>query len=94
MFSAVMAQDVIAIITPSHDNPFFKAEADAADARARELGYETVVLIHDDEAAKQDELFDTVIAQGVKAIILDNAGVDASVTAVQKQKMLVFLAFY
>jgi erythritol transport system substrate-binding protein len=86
MFSAVMAQDVIAIITPSHDNPFFKAEADAADARAKELGYETVVLIHDDDAAKQDELFDTVIAQGVKAIILDNAGADASVAAVQKAK--------
>ena len=30
----------IAIITPSHDNPFFKAEAEAAAARARELGYE------------------------------------------------------
>ena len=28
----------IAIITPSHDNPFFKAEADAASARAKELG--------------------------------------------------------
>jgi erythritol transport system substrate-binding protein len=86
IFTFVAAQDVIAIITPSHDNPFFKAEADAADARAKELGYETVVLTHDDDAAKQDELFDTVIAQGVKAIILDNAGADASVAAVQKAK--------
>jgi erythritol transport system substrate-binding protein len=86
VFTFVSAQDVIAIITPSHDNPFFKAEADAADARAKELGYETLVLTHDDDAAKQDELFDTVIAQGVKAIILDNAGADASVAAVQKAK--------
>ena len=31
---------LIAVITPSHDNPFFKAEADAAAARARELGYD------------------------------------------------------
>jgi erythritol transport system substrate-binding protein len=85
--TVVTAQgNVIAIITPSHDNPFFKAEADAADARAKELGYETVVLVHDDDAAKQDELFDTVIAQGVKAIILDNAGADASIAAVQKAK--------
>ena len=29
---------LIAIITPSHDNPFFKAEADGAAAKAKELG--------------------------------------------------------
>jgi erythritol transport system substrate-binding protein len=86
VFTAGLAQDVIAIITPSHDNPFFKAEADAAAARVTELGYEPLVLIHDDDAAKQDQLFDTAIAQGVKAIILDNAGADASVAAVQKAK--------
>ena len=26
--------ELIVIITPSHDNPFFKAEADIAEARA------------------------------------------------------------
>ncbi len=76
----------IAIITPSHDNPFFKAEADGAEAKAKELGYDTIILVHDDDANKQSEQFDTVIAQGVSAIILDNAGADASVTAVQKAK--------
>jgi erythritol transport system substrate-binding protein len=80
------AADTIAVITPSHDNPFFKAEADGAAAKAKELGYEVTVLVHDDDANKQSELFDTVIAQGVKAIILDNAGADASVAAVQKAK--------
>ncbi len=78
--------ETIAIITPSHDNPFFKAEADGADAKAKELGYETMVLVHDDDANKQSELFDSAIAAGVKAIILDNAGADASVAAVQKAK--------
>lgn len=77
---------VIAIITPSHDNPFFKAEADGAAARATELGYEPLVMVHDDDANKQSELFDTAIAQGVVAIILDNAGADASVAAVQRAK--------
>jgi erythritol transport system substrate-binding protein len=80
------AGGTIAIITPSHDNPFFKAEADGAEARAQELGYETVVLVHDDDANLQSQLFDTVIAQGVVAIILDNAGADASVAAVQRAK--------
>ncbi|SHL98086.1 D-ribose ABC transporter substrate-binding protein [Roseibium suaedae] len=81
-----VAADTIAIITPSHDNPFFKAEADGAAAKAKELGYETMVLVHDDDANKQSELFDSAIAAGVKAIVLDNAGADASVSAVQKAK--------
>lgn len=75
---------LIAIITPSHDNPFFKAEAVGAEARAKELGYETIVLVHDDDPNKQSELFDTAIARGANAIILDNAGADATVAVVQR----------
>jgi len=80
------AADLIAIITPSHDNPFFKAEAVGAEAKAKELGYETLVLVHDDDANKQSELVDTAIGRGAKAIILDNAGSEASIAAVQKAK--------
>jgi len=76
----------IAVITPSHDNPFFKAEADAAAARAQELGYEVLVNSHDDDANKQDQLIDVAISRGVSAIVLDNAGADASIAAVQKAK--------
>jgi erythritol transport system substrate-binding protein len=76
----------IAIITPSHDNPFFKAEADNAAARARELGYDAMVNTHDDDAHKQDELFDSAIANHAVAIIVDNAGADASIAAVRKAK--------
>jgi len=82
------AQDgeLIVIITPSHDNPFFKAEADIAQARAEELGYETLVLVHDDDANLQDQHFDVAISQGAAAIILDNAGADASVAPIQRAK--------
>ncbi len=87
--SVAKAQDskgLIVIITPAHDNPFFKAEADSADAAAKALGYETLVLVHDDDPALQDQHFDQAIALGAKAIILDNAGADASIAAVQKAK--------
>jgi len=80
------AKRLIAIITPPHDNPFFKAEAEAADAAARALGYETLVLSHDDDASRQDQLVDTALAKGAAAIVLDNAGADASVAAVRKAK--------
>lgn len=76
----------IAVITPSHDNPFFKAEADGAAARARDLGYEVMVNVHDDDANKQDQLIDVAIARKVSAIVLDNAGADASVAAIAKAK--------
>jgi erythritol transport system substrate-binding protein len=83
---AADSRRLIAIITPSHDNPFFKAEAEAAAARARELGYDVLVNSHDDDAHKQDQLVDVAIARKAAAIILDNAGADASVAAVRKAK--------
>ncbi|SAK46276.1 sugar ABC transporter substrate-binding protein [Caballeronia hypogeia] len=84
--TSAQAANLIAIITPSHDNPFFKAEADTADARAKALGYSTIVLVHDDDANKQSQLVDTAIARGAKAIVLDNAGSEASISAVKKAK--------
>ncbi len=80
------AADLMAIITPSHDNPFFKAEAEGAAAKAKELGFEPLILVHDDDANKQNQLIDTAIARGAKAIILDNAGAAATTAAVQKAK--------
>ena len=83
---AAQAKDLLAIITPSFDNPFFKAEADGAKAKAEALGYDTVVLSHDDDTNKQSQLIDSVVARGAKAIILDNAGADATVAALQNAK--------
>ncbi len=84
--SGARAADLIAIVTPSHDNSFFKAEADGAKAKAGALCCETIVLVHNDDANKQSQLINTVIARGARAIILDNAGADATVAAVQKAK--------
>lgn len=75
---------LIAIIVPSQDNPFFKAEADAAAARARALGYRVRIDAHGDDAYLQDNLIDAAIASGAKAIVLDNAGTDASISAVRR----------
>jgi erythritol transport system substrate-binding protein len=80
------AGGLIAIITPAAENPFFKAEADAAKAKAEELGYETSVASHDDDPNKQSELIDSAISRKAKAIVLDNAGADASIGPVRKAK--------
>ncbi|MBZ0291170.1 MAG: D-ribose ABC transporter substrate-binding protein [Anaerolineae bacterium] len=78
--------ELIVIITPSHDNPFFQAEADIAQARAEALGYTTLVLVHDDDPNLQDQHFDVAISQNAAAIILDNAGADASIAPIQRAK--------
>jgi erythritol transport system substrate-binding protein len=75
---------LIAIIVPSQDNPYFKAEADAAAAHARELGYRTRIDAHNDDAYRQDNLVDAAIASNASALILDNAGTDASISAVRR----------
>ena len=84
--TASAADKLMVIITPSHDNPFFKQEAVGAQAKAKELGYEAAIYSHDDDANKQNDLIDSAIAQKAAAIILDNAGADATVAAVQKAK--------
>ncbi|MGB9098497.1 D-ribose ABC transporter substrate-binding protein [Erwinia sp.] len=86
--AAALAADkgLIVIITPSHDNPFFKAEADGAEQKAKALGYSTLVASHDDDVSKQNQLIETAIGRKAKAIVLDNAGADATVGPVQKAK--------
>jgi erythritol transport system substrate-binding protein len=80
------AGGLIAIINPAVDNPFFKAEADAAAAEAKKLGYKTSVASHDDDPNKQSDLIDAAISRKAKAIVLDNAGADASIGPVRKAK--------
>jgi erythritol transport system substrate-binding protein len=77
---------MICVIVPPVENPFFGAMQEIAAAKAEELGYTTTKLNHEDDANKQLELFESCISEGAKAIILDNAGADATVAAVQKAK--------
>jgi erythritol transport system substrate-binding protein len=87
LLASCHARDVrplVVVLVPSQDNPFFKAEADAAARRATELGYRVRVDAHDDDAYRQDNLIDAAIASNAAILILDNAGTDASVSAVRR----------
>lgn len=81
---ADLSRPLIAIIVPSQDNPYFKAEGDAAAAHAHELGFRTRIDAHNDDAYRQDNLIDAAIASSARAIILDNAGADSSISAVRR----------
>jgi erythritol transport system substrate-binding protein len=82
--SQQVTKKLMVIIMPDNSNTFFKAEADAADARAQALGYDTLVLDHQDDVTKQATYIDNAISKNAAAIILDNAGADASIAAIQK----------
>lgn len=83
---ATSGKKLIAVITASLDNPFFVTMANTAKAEAEKLGYDTMVASHNDNVDTQNTLFDTAIARKASAIILDNAGADASIAAIQKAK--------
>ena len=84
--AAASAGGLICVIVPPVSNPFFGAEQEIAAAKAEELGYTTLKLVHDDDANKQQQEIESCISKKAVAIILDNAGADATVTAVQEAK--------
>ena len=86
MVASAQDKGMICVIVPPVENPFFGAMQQIAADTAESLGYTTSRLNHGDDANTQLELFETCIADGAKAIILDNAGADATVAAVQAAK--------
>lgn len=80
------AKKLMVIITPSHTNPFFAAEARIANKEAKRLGYSTLVLSHNDDPNLQSQQIDSAISRHAAAIVLDNAGADATIAAVGKAK--------
>ena len=86
--SPALAQDkgTIAILVNALDNPYYAAEAKGAEVRAKELGYDTIILSHNEDVNKQNELINLVIGKGVKGIILDNADSASSVATVRQAK--------
>jgi erythritol transport system substrate-binding protein len=78
------AGGLIAVIVPELDNPFFAAEGEAAVAEAESLGYTTTYQSHGGDTQVESDLVDAAIQAGAVAIILDNAGADQSIGAVQR----------
>jgi erythritol transport system substrate-binding protein len=78
------AGGTIAIITVDPSNPYWKAEADTAKAEAEKLGYKTTVAANKNDPETQNQLIETAINDKVAGILLDPAGAEESVAAVQK----------
>ncbi|TDT32547.1 D-ribose ABC transporter substrate-binding protein [Naumannella halotolerans] len=81
---AGQAGGTISIITVDPSNPYWKAEVDTAVQQAEALGYQTTTAAHENEPDEQNRLIEAAINDKVAGIILDPAGADESVAAVQK----------
>jgi erythritol transport system substrate-binding protein len=82
--AAGAAGGTISIITVDPSNPYWKAETDTAVAEAEKLGYTTTTNAHENDPETQNSLIETAINDKVAGVVLDPAGADESVAAVQK----------
>jgi erythritol transport system substrate-binding protein len=82
--AAGAAGGTISINTVDPSNPYWKAETDTAVAEAKKLGYTTTTSAHKNDPETQNSLIETAINDKVKGVVLDPAGADESVAAVQK----------
>lgn len=78
------AGKTIAFITVDPSNPYWKAESDTAEAAIRKAGYQVQTSAHKNEPAQQNTIIETAINNKVAGVLLDPAGADESVAAVQK----------
>ncbi len=78
------AGGTIAIITVDPSNPYWKAEVDTAEAQVKKAGYQSTTSAHKNDPAQQNTIIETAINDKVAGVILDPAGADESVAAVQK----------
>ena len=78
------AGKTIAFITVDPSNPYWKAESDTAEAAIRKAGYQVQTSAHKNEPAQQNTIIETAINNKVAGVLLDPAGAQESVAAVQK----------
>lgn len=76
----------MAIVLSTMNNPWFVVLAEAAQARAKELGYETTLFDSQNDRAKESSHFDNIIASKFDAVLLNCTDSDGSIAAVRRSK--------
>ncbi|KXO13785.1 Ribose ABC transport system, periplasmic ribose-binding protein RbsB [Moritella sp. JT01] len=83
-FSAtVMAQDTIAMVVSTLNNPFFVTMKEGAEAKAKTLGYKLIVLDSQNDPSKELSNVEDLTVRGVKAILINPTDSDAVSNAIR-----------
>jgi ribose transport system substrate-binding protein len=88
--SAARAADKIALVVSTLNNPYFVTLADGAKAKAKDLGYDLVVLDSQNDTAKELSNVEDALNQNVKALLLnpvDSAAARAGIHEAEAQKV-------
>ena len=90
-FSAsAMAKDTIALAISTLDNPFFVTLKEGAEKKAKELGYELVVLDSQNDPAKELANVEDVTVRGAKVLLInptDSEAVGNAVSVANKKNI-------
>ncbi|GAJ76257.1 LOW QUALITY PROTEIN: ribose ABC transport system, periplasmic ribose-binding protein RbsB [Vibrio sp. JCM 18905] len=90
---AAQAQDTMAIVVSTLNNPFFVTMKDGAEAKAKELGgYDLIVLDSQNDPSKELSNIEDLSIRGVKAILINPTDSDAVSNAIRianRSKILV-----
>ncbi|QXO15834.1 MULTISPECIES: ribose ABC transporter substrate-binding protein RbsB [Vibrio] len=80
---SAQAQDTVAIVLSTLNNPFFVSMKDGAEAKAQELGYNLIVLDSQNDPSKELSNVEDLTVRGVKAILINPTDSDAVSNAIR-----------
>ncbi|MGF1727109.1 ribose ABC transporter substrate-binding protein RbsB [Photobacterium nomapromontoriensis] len=83
-FSATAsAQETMAMVVSTLNNPFFVTMKEGAEAKAQELGYNLIVLDSQNDPSKELSNIEDLTVRGVKAILINPTDSDAVSNAIR-----------
>ncbi|WP_020591942.1 ribose ABC transporter substrate-binding protein RbsB [Kiloniella laminariae] len=82
-FAAAKAEDTLALVISTLNNPFFVTLKEGAEAKASELGYQLVVLDSQNDPAKELANVEDVLNKDVKVLLINPTDSDAVKSAIK-----------
>lgn len=83
MSATAFAEDTLAVVVSTLNNPFFVSMKDGAEKKAQELGYKLIVLDSQNDPAKELSNVEDLTVRGVKAILINPTDSDAVSNAIR-----------
>ncbi|MDN3612489.1 ribose ABC transporter substrate-binding protein RbsB [Vibrio ostreicida] len=80
---SAQAQETMAIVLSTLNNPFFVTMKEGAQAKAKQLGYELIVLDSQNDPSKELSNVEDLTVRGVKAILINPTDSDAVSNAIR-----------
>lgn len=81
--AGAMAQDTLALVVSTLNNPFFVTMKEGAEKKADQLGYKLIVLDSQNDPSKELANVEDLIIRGVKAILINPTDSDAVSNAIE-----------